>query len=163
MDTCDLCSRPFTEKNPATQDHDHNIHPGAKHCRGCRRGRVHHGCNVAIAVVEQYRALDPRTLGDINGYLDHWTGTKRKTPHRNPRITGLEYFRDLLSLYDDRLTDRQREVMRLRFVEGLTVPAIAQKLGIGKYSVDLALLKGKGRLQRAHLEDQGALQKGAKC
>lgn len=45
---CALCGDPFTAKNPAVGDHDHDT--------GQMRGVLHRGCNAMLGVIENGRA-----------------------------------------------------------------------------------------------------------
>ena len=45
------------------------------------------------------------------------------------------------------LTPRQREILRLRFTGGMSVTAIAEKLGLNKSTVSRCLRRGQERLR----------------
>ena len=47
------------------------------------------------------------------------------------------------------LTPRQREILRLRFTGGMSVTAIAEKLGLNKYTVSRSLARSMERLYKS--------------
>ena len=57
--------------------------------------------------------------------------------------------RNLPLAVEEELTDRQRQVLRMRFSKNMTITAIAQELGLNKSTVSRTLSRCTERLYRA--------------
>ena len=57
--------------------------------------------------------------------------------------------RNLRLAREQELTDRQREMLRLRYEQNLTVSAIAAALGVNKSTVSRTLMRAQRRLEHA--------------
>jgi hypothetical protein len=49
---CYLCGEPLDDARRIRIDHDHDHCPANASCRICRRGLVHHRCNIAIGMAD---------------------------------------------------------------------------------------------------------------
>lgn len=63
---CYLCGEPLDDPRRVRIDHDHSCCPPNRSCRLCRRGLVHHRCNIAIGYADD----DPATLRRMAGALE---------------------------------------------------------------------------------------------
>ena len=73
---CYLCGEPM-DPDRVRIDHDHECCPPNQSCRICRRGLVHHRCNIAIGMADD----DPRRLRRMADALEtaQVTFAKRKS------------------------------------------------------------------------------------
>ena len=56
--------------------------------------------------------------------------------------------RNLLRALREDVTGRQREMLHLYYVEGLSMPQIGQRLGVNKSTVSRTIRRGEARLRR---------------
>ena len=57
--------------------------------------------------------------------------------------------RNLRIVREEELTARQRQLLQMRYEEGMTVSAIARELGVDKSTVSRTITRAKARIRRA--------------
>ena len=86
-------------------------------------------------------AFDPIDIASLCLWRQEESGDNRE------RIRRL--LRNLPLAVQQELTPRQREILRLRFTGGMSVTAIAEKLGLNKSTVSRSLARSMERLYKS--------------
>ena len=86
-------------------------------------------------------AFDPIDIASLCLWRQEESGDNRE------RIRRL--FSNLPLAVQQELTPRQREILRLRFTGGMSVTAIAEKLGLNKSTVSRSLARSMERLYKS--------------
>jgi RNA polymerase sigma factor (sigma-70 family) len=130
--------------------------------RARSRGPIAWRAYVRVAARNAYRDLLRREgrlkarerrvfYGVDGGLLPERPGTVRAVTVAPSALDEFEARWSLLELIDQELEGRQREVLALRFIDGLTTQEIAERLGLSIRTVNQAKRAGIARLRSLHL------------
>ena len=86
-------------------------------------------------------AFDPIDIASLCLWRQEESGDNRERIRRLPS--------NLPLAVQQELTPRQREILRLRFTGGMSVTAIAEKLGLNKSTVSRSLARSMERLYKS--------------
>ncbi len=89
------------------------------------------------------RSISADSFDGVCGEFFRWSGEDDEQARRQERLR-----RNLRLVRQAELTDRQREMLRLRYVEQLSVSDIARRLQVNKSTVSRTVNRGQQRLRK---------------